>query len=300
MLREKILAAKEQKEIKKNDVKSFVWKEAKKEINGIKVQNEIRLMDASEEQLQQFYNHCFSMLYSSDKVNPGRYVLLNILKTQREKCNTELYLRYLEYPTVPERTKYPRINYLQDLRTMLDIPENKQNCPKEIWNTLPIKYFTAGIPAEFENLSLSIVLDGCLDCLGRFDKSHITLTFLLKLGVWFKPTEMQKLLKKDSNGKYVDCLVTARKELGLKEGIDLKSSPKGGLSYSELEAMIKLKSKKYSELTTEQLTTLRNKVLFRLEDDVRFHIEQWEERIRQILKVCEVRNLTIKTCERPF
>ena len=300
MLREKIKVAKEQKELKRNDVKTFVWKEAKHEVNGIKMQNEIRLMDATPEQLQQFYNHCFSMLYSTDKVNPGRYVLLEILKAQREKCNAELYLRHLEYPTIPTRTKYPRINYLQDLRTMLDIPENKVSCPKERWNTLPIKIFTAGIPAEFENLSLSIVLDACLDCLGRFDKSHITLTFLLKLGVWFKPNEMQALLQKDQSGKYVDRLVVARKNLGLKEGIELKSSPKGGLSYSELEAMIKLKSKKYSELTTEQLTTLRNKVLFRLEDDVRFHIEQWEERIRQILKVCEVRNLTIKTCERPF
>lgn len=51
--------------------------------------------------------------------------------------------------------------------------------------------------------------------------------------------------------------------------------------------MINLKSKKYFDLTTEQLTTLRDKVLFLLEEEVKYHIEQWETRMEQIEKVAE-------------
>lgn len=46
------------KENRSNDVRTFVWKGAKEEINGNKVQKEIRLVDATPEQLQSFYNHC--------------------------------------------------------------------------------------------------------------------------------------------------------------------------------------------------------------------------------------------------
>lgn len=282
-------------ETKRNDVRTFVWKGAKEEVNGVKVQNEIRLMDATPEQLQKFYDHCRSMLYNTtSKEHPGRYVLLNMIKEQREKCNTELYLRFLEKEDLlNHRPKYPRINYLQDLRASLNLEENKKNCPKEIWNQVPIKALTSGIPAEFSNIPLSTVIDGCLDCLGRFDKSHITLSFILKLGVWFKPQEMKSLLKKDANGKTIDRLVVARDYLGLKENAKLRIDP-AGLNLSELEAMVKLKSKKYSELTTDQLTILRNKVLFKLEDEVEFHISQWEERIEQIKKVAQARSIELK------
>ena len=74
-----------------NDIKSFVWKLARDKQTG--EQEEIRLVDATAEQLNRFYAHCMSMLYSEDKLNPGRYVLLDIIKEQREKCNVELFLR---------------------------------------------------------------------------------------------------------------------------------------------------------------------------------------------------------------
>ena len=41
-------------EKKKSDINSFVWKGAKKEVDGQFVQEEIRLMDATEEQLNSF------------------------------------------------------------------------------------------------------------------------------------------------------------------------------------------------------------------------------------------------------
>lgn len=72
-----------------------------------------------------------------------------------------------------------------------------------------------------------------------------------------------------------------KERLGLKPSINIYITPKG-LSYTQLRAMVLLKSKKYSELTTDQLKTLRNVILFALSDEARFHISQWESRMEQI------------------
>lgn len=279
---------------KKNNVKSFVWKGAKEIVNGVVNQTEIRLYDATPEQLQGFLNHCYSMLYSSDKVNPGRYTLLDIIEEQREKCNAELYLRYLEnlYMTSTERPKYPRFMYLQDVRNSLNL--NKEVLPRENWSNVTIDVLTNGIPEEFRSLTIDTVLDACLDTLGQFDKKHITLNFLSKMGLWFTQEDMKSLTEKDENGKNRDRLEVIKERLGLKSTTKLHVDPKG-LSFTEFRAMTTLKSKKYSDLTTDQLLTLRNKVLFRLEDIVNEHATSWENRIDQILKVADARNIELVT-----
>ena len=73
-------------EAKTNDINSFIWKGPKKEN---RTQDEIKLVDATPDQLKEFYEHCKSMLYSTDKVNPGRYTLKDIVRDQINKCNTE-------------------------------------------------------------------------------------------------------------------------------------------------------------------------------------------------------------------
>lgn len=277
---------------KNNDIKTFVWKGAKELINGEKVQNEIRLVDATPEQLNKFYAHCKSMLYSNDKVNPGRYVLLDIIKEQRAKCNAELYLRYLEDGN-PEngRDRYPRFQYLQDLKAFLN--NNKELFPREVLSETLITETTTGIPAEFSDLSIDLVLDACLDTLGRFEKKHITLNFITKMGLWFEPQEMKDLTEKDeTTGKVRDRLEVIKERLNLKSSTKLRLDPKG-LNYCEFRAMILLKSKKYSALNTDQLLALRNKVLFRLEEEVAFHASQWETRMDQIRKVAESRGIVL-------
>jgi hypothetical protein len=59
--------------------------------------------------------------------------------------------------------------------------------------------------------------------------------------------------------------------------------------------MLTLKSKIYSDLTTDQLVSLRNKVLFRFEDEIDYHISQWQERLRQIKLVAEERGVSLET-----
>lgn len=275
-------------EAKNNDVKSFVWKLARKS-DG--TQEEIRLMDATPEQLNSFYNHCKSMLYSDDKVNPGRYVLLKIIGDQRKKCNIELFLRKLESGALSADGKpYPRHLYIQDIRSYMDA--NKDQFPVSERKNIPISAIPGNLPREFGRISIDDVIDGGLDKLGHFDNKHITFSFILNMGVYLTPAEMKEFNEKDKDGNPRKKPDLIKERLGLKPSVSLTVKPTG-LNFSELRAMINLKPKKYSELTTDQLTVLRNKVLFRLEDEVQFHIEQWEERMRQIELVAKERGITL-------
>lgn len=266
-------------EAKTNDINSFIWKGPKKEN---RTQDEIKLVDATPDQLKEFYEHCKSMLYSTDKVNPGRYTLKDIVRDQINKCNTELYLRYLEnkYLSSTERKSYPRYLLMKDLKTFLDA--NIEAIPRDQWKIAKVSEAMDNIPEEFRDVTIENVLDGCLDTLGTFDKRHLSLNFLTKLGVWFTPAELKDLTVKDEvTGKNKDRIKVIIERLRLNPNTQIKVSSKG-LSYAELRSMLTLKVKKYSDLTTEQLLTLRNKVLFRFENEIDYHISQWEERIKQL------------------
>ena len=288
MLREKLTEA---INAKNNDVKTFVWKLARKS-DG--TQEEIRLMDATPEQLNKFYKHCNSMLNSTDKLNPGRKVLLGIINEQREKCNVELFLRKLETGAICADGKgYPRYLYLQDLRAFID--SHKDQFPTNELKNISIAACTNGLPREFERISIDSVLSACLDTLGYFDNKHITFSFILNLGIYLTPAEMKEFTEKDKDGNTRSKLEIVKERLNINPTVRLTVKP-SGLNFTELRAMIGLRPKKYSELTTDQLSTLRNKVLFRLENEVMFHIEQWEERIRQIELVAQSRGITLASC----
>ena len=270
---------------KKIDVKNSIWKGEQKEINGVMTQEEIRLIDADEKQLNKFYNHCMSMLYNQDKQNPGRYLLLDIIKDQIARCNCELFLRWLEQ----EKGK-PRFTFLSDVRTILD--NNKENIPDT--TNIPISTIVGGCPDEFKEIPISLIIDGCIDRLGYFNKQHITLSFILKQGLWFTQQELKDLTEKNEDGTTKDRVEVVKEKLGLtKPGINLYITPKG-LNFAQLKAMISLRSKKYSELTTDQLKTLRNIILFALSDEVRFHINQWEARISQLQEVAKLKDITLE------
>ena len=288
MLREKLTEA---INAKNNDVKTFVWKLARKS-DG--TQEEIRLMDATPEQLNKFYKHCNSMLNSTDKLNPGRKVLLGIINEQREKCNVELFLRKLETGAICADGKgYPRYLYLQDLRAFID--SHKDQFPTNELKNISFAACTKGLPREFERISIDSVLSACLDTLGYFDNKHITFSFILNLGIYLTPAEMKEFTEKDKDGNTRSKLEIVKERLNINPTVRLTVKP-SGLNFTELRAMIGLRPKKYSELTTDQLSTLRNKVLFRLENEVMFHIEQWEERIRQIELVAQSRGITLESC----
>ena len=285
VMKEKLMEA---IEAKNNDTKSFVWKLARKS-DG--TQEEVKLTEATPEQLNTFYSHCKSMLYSEDKLNPGRYVLLNIIEDQRKKCNVELFLRKLESGALCADGKpYPRHLYIQDIRSYMDV--NKDQFPVSERKNIPISAIPGNLPREFGRISIDDVIDGGLDRLGHFDNKHITFSFILNMGVYLTPAEMKEFDEKDKDGNTRSKLEVIKERLNIKPTVRLTVKPTG-LNFSELRAMVNLKPKKYSDLTTDQLTVLRNKVLFRLEDEVQFHIEQWQERMRQIELVANERGITL-------
>lgn len=159
-LKDKLMKAIEEKS---NDVKTFIWKFAKDE-NGN--QEEIKLIDATPEQLKSFYDHCLSMLYSTSTDNPGRYELLKLIAEQRRKCNIELFLRKLESGSIcADKRPYPRHLYIQDLRAYLNA--HRSEFPSSELKNISIATCTGGLPREFERISIEEVLDGGLDQLGK-------------------------------------------------------------------------------------------------------------------------------------
>lgn len=282
-----------------NDLNSFIWKGPKKEIAGETMQSEIKLMDATEEQLNSFYHHCLSMLYSEDKKDPGRYVLLDMVKEQQKKCNVELCLRYIEgkYLNTSGRPFYSRHLYWGDLKNLLD--NNAESISKSSYGEIPISAVTSSsdFPSEFRDVTIEDIRDACLDSLGIFNRKHLSLNFITKLGIWFTPQERKELEEYDPvTGKGRDRLQVIRERHNLRSNVRLQTK-QSGLTYAELRSMLNLKTKKYSELTTDQLVLLRNKVLFYFIEELEHHIDQWEERISQIRKVCEARNITLKEPE---
>lgn len=278
---------KKREELAKNDINNFVWRGPKKEVAGVKVQNETRLVDATPEQLKEWYQHCLSMLFSEDKQDPGRYTLKKIVNDQINKCTAELFLRWLEntYQHDSSRTVYPRNLLFKDLKNALDL--NKDNYPASTWKTTPIGVFIGGAPAEFRDVTIDNVLDGCLDKLGIFDRRHLSLNFLIKLGVEFTPQEMKDLSEHEEDTKKLrDRFEVVKERLGLKASTKIHRNPTG-LSYTELRAMLNLRPKKYVNLTTDQLIALKNKVLYRFVQEIDYQISQWEERINQLQRVAK-------------
>lgn len=279
---------------KKQDINSFIWKGPK--ING--EQQEYKLVDADLKQLQKWYNHCAEMLYNDDSKNPGRITLLNIVMDQIQRCRAELLIRWLK-----SEKKYTPYACLEDLRVL--ISNNKEVLTQEAIKTFPIGDLISGIPLEYNRVPVSLVMDACLDTLGTFKNDHLTINFIIKMGLWFTGKEMQKspeeggvYVKNPTTGKAMNRLEVVSKTLNLDPKIRLRISDTG-LSYSEFEAIYKLKRNKYpttpeysniskySNLTTLQLQLLSSKVLYRFQQQCDEQAKQWLDKIDEIEKVAQ-------------
>ena len=271
-------------ELRANDISSFVWKGPK--VNG--VQEEIKLIDASYDQLRKYYKHCTEMLYNTDSKNPGRKTLLDIVNDQIQRCRAELLIRWFR-----SEKQYTTNNCLEDLRVV--IANNREQLTNETIKVIPISTIMNGLPIEYERVPISLVMDACLDSLGQFDNSHLTLNFIVKMGLWFTQQEMQKpvsdgglYVKDPSTGKAVNRLEVVSKELRLNSSIILRIKDTG-LTYSEFRSMCRLKRDKYANLTTDQLKLLSNKVLYRFQDQCEAQAKQWSDKIDEICKVAEIK-----------
>lgn len=266
------------------DINSFVWKGHKVlDAAGKYKQSEQKLMSMTEVELKNCYDHCKTMLFNKDPQNPGRYVVLELIADQRDRCGAELFLRYVEQNN--GLTRFTLIGAINEFLA------NNKEALKGTKPTMSIVF--TGLPDEFQKVPLNLVMDGCLDRLGAFNKKHITRTFILKQGIWLTPTESKDLVEYDVAGIIIDRLLVIRERLNIKEVEKLYINSKG-LNYTQMRAMLNIKpNKKYLDLTTLQLETLRNRLLFNLEETVKDHIIAWERRMEEIELVANAKGFKL-------
>ena len=262
---------------KADDINSYVWKGPK--VNGI--QQEIKLVNASFEQLQKWYNHCQQMLYNDNAKNPGRITLLGIVQDQIQHCRAELLIRWLKV-----EKQYSSTRCLEDLRKLIN--NNKEVLTPEAVKTYPIGNLMDGLPIEYQRVPVKLIMDACLDLLGVMDNQHITLNFIIKMGLWFTPREMQKdLYRKDpETGKARNRLDVVKEELriNLRPNQFLRICDTG-LSFAEFKAIYMMQRDKFSNLTSEQLKLLSNKILYRFQIQCEEQAKQWQMKSEEICKV---------------
>ena len=281
-------------ESKKNDFSNFIWKGEKEKEGDKYVQKSEKIADMDSEKLKKCWNHCEKMLHSEDPKHLGRYNVLEEVVKEITKCNTELFLRYLEnsYLRKENFMPVPRFKLMLAVR---DFIKNSEEAAEEQgitldWKNIPASKLTGmELPAEFQNISIADILDGCTDNLGAYNKQHLTMTFITKMGLWFTKAEENEL-KANNN---TERLKLAKERLHLPTKLVLRFSEKG-LSFHEMRAMLTLpKKQKYSDMTTEQLVTLRNKVLLRLSKEIDGHIFSWKRLQKQIELVAKSKGIDL-------
>lgn len=290
-LGEKLAAAFQEKKNEKlrikNDMNNWVWKGPKKEVAGVRCQSTIKMVDATPEQLKEMYNHCISMLFNESATNPGRYNLKNIVQEQIDNCTTELCVRWIEgryfspEDVDPEnRGKLPRNLLYKELLNIKDNPENK-DIPKEEYDNITLRATVmSNLPVEFKDVTITQAMAGSLDQLGVFNRKHVTLTFLLKLGIELTQDELKEF---NVSGKKI--LEEVRERLKIPPYLKFRRNDRGGLSFKELESLIHLREARYSSMSNDKLLLLKNKVLYRFIKEIDFQILQWEDIIKKLQRV---------------
>lgn len=271
---------------KKNDYSNFIWKGEKRKEGKKFVQESERMIDMSPERLKECWQRCEIMLHNDDPKHLGRYNVLNEVLSQINKCNVELLLRYFE------NTYQPRENTVATKRfsLMVSIRQLMSNNPEiQDWTGISISKIGENIPDEFKDININDVLDGCIDNLGSFQKQHLTMTFITKTGLWFTKAEEAEF--KCANN--IERLKLAKERLHLPAELVLRLNEKG-LSFREMRAILTLpKKQKYSDMTTDQLVTLRNKVLLRLSREIDSHIYSWKRLQKQIELVAKSKGINL-------
>lgn len=265
-------------------INNYIWKRKKQIIDKKTVEQlSEKMIDMSERDLKNAYNHCKNMLYNDDKISPGRYLVAEEVKKQTLLCNAELAVRWFcQIVNESDNPVYSRFSLINEINDFISVNKENIKVPE-----LKLRDIYNGVPIDYSNISIDLFLKACKDTLGKFNKSHITQTFIINLGIWFSQDEIKNFEQVEKLNTLEQRVQVVKDRLNLRHDlkIPVKSS---GLNYTQFRSMINLKSnKKYTELTTNQLETLRDKVLFLLEENVLYHIKQWETLMAQLEEVAE-------------
>lgn len=259
-----------------NDINNLVW------IN--KKGKEIPLMKMSTKELQKVYNHACAMLYNKNYKTLGKYEVKKNIQSTNTKCNAELFLRYILY----DLTDFP-------LKTHRDVLEylNAQRA-QGFSDSTNISDVFGKVPRDFVNLTLIDLVKACLKT-ESFNKKLISDKFILAQGVWLTNEEIQNLTEYDESGNKRKYLEVMKERLFVKG--NLKVVP-NGLSYADFRALINLDNyPKISDLPTNTLKLLRDRILLLLDNDIDWHIKKWTNLKENIENVAKHKNVKLKKKE---
>lgn len=259
-----------------NSIDSYTWKDK----NG----NVVKLMDASEQNLKQWYTHCYEMLYNKDIYSPGKYNVRENIYRIWDSCNTELFVRYLLYEC------NTNIKTKKDILDLINL--HRGNADHDILNE-SISTLFSGLDSIYEKITISKLMDACFDKLDILNRKMINDKFILSQGIWLTDDEKVELTEISPDGKKRNMIEVLKERLCLDPNLRLRISPRG-LSYSEFRSLVQLSPfPKISTLPSTTLRTLRDKVLLLLDNNLTWHINKWHTLMNNIKKVCSVRDIEL-------
>ena len=259
------------------DINRWTWKMS----NGA----EIKMVDMTYDQLQRAYWHVIDMLYNKDPYHPGVQRKRDQVRKMWDCANTELLLRYILHEC--------RIDVLKTNKDLLDfISAHKREHGLKNSDTVD-KIFT-GLPDVFSSVTIDMLLSACLDSLDAFNRRLISDKFILSLGIWLTEDEKKDLTEYDSNGRYRSKKDVIKERLFLNNNVELRFNPQG-LSYNEFRAIVRLEGRpKFSNIPTNTVTLLRDKILLLLDHDLEYHINRWSTLKEKIEAVAMQNNFILK------
>lgn len=260
---------------KNNSIDNLVWRSADGSVT--------KMMDMPEDKLKKAYNHCVSMLYSTNPAAPGKYQVRKNYWNMYSNCNAELLLRYILYTC--------KIDNLKTNKDIVDLV-NVYRSEKHIKDNDPITVMFENMPAIFEKVTVEKLVRACLDSLDPFNKKLVSNEFILSKGIWFTNKERKELTEYREDGSMRNRLEVLKERLFI-EDLHLRVDPKG-FGFKEFRALIQLEPmQKYSTIPSYTLELLRDKVILMLDTDLEWNIQKWTKLLTNIKTVAEARELKI-------
>lgn len=262
---------------KNNDINGWVWR-----TSGGK---NVRMMDMTPEQLQRAYSHVDQMLNNQDPYHPGVQRKRDQVRKMWDCANTELLLRHIIYDC--------NIEGLRTNKDLLDFISAHKKA-NNISNSDSISTIFNGLSEGYSRITIDSLLSACLDTLPAFNKKLLSDKFILSLGIWLTDQEMKDLTEYDENGKVRDRKTVIKERLLLNPAVEIHFNSRG-LTFNEFRMITQIDGRpKFSMLSTNVITLLRDKLLLVLDQDLEYHIQKWSTLKEHLEFIADQKGITLK------